>query len=244
MTEASRSRRTLVLVDARALSPRVRSLELRTRDGSPVVYEAGQWVNLYPLHEGTPIRRSYSIARAPDPAVADRIEIAVTRVLGGPASEALHALPIGAEIEMDGPFGVFTRTEAQRAAPAIFVGTGTGVTPLRAMIQDEARRGGDGPPLVLLFGCRTEDDLLYRAEWEALAARWPRFRFIPTLSRPSESWTGLRGHVTVWYEPIAAELAGAHVYAAGLSRMVDEIRRISKERLGWDRKRIHTERYD
>jgi ferredoxin-NADP reductase len=226
------------------LTPLVRTLVLRTSDGAPIPYVAGQWVNLFPLALGARLQRSYSIACAPDPAAPDRIEIAVTHVEAGPGSTALHALPIGAELELDGPFGFFTRADEHRALPAVFVGTGTGVTPLRAMLQEEARRGGDGAPLRLVFGCRTEADLLYADEWRALEAALPRFKFLPTLSRPSDAWKGERGWVSAHYPALARALQGAHVYVCGLTRMVTEIRRISKEDLGWDRKRIHTERYD
>ena len=229
------------VVEAEMLSPSVRSLTFSVV-GSDCVYVAGQWVNLYvPTPEGDAMR-AYSIASAPDPARRDRFEIAVTYVAGGPVSTALHALPLGARMEMDGPWGFFTRADAAPSSPAVFVGTGTGLSPLRAMLQEEV--GRPGSPLVLLFGCRTEADILYRDEIAAWAKQHPRFRYEVTLSRPSPDWPGRTGYVQAHLAELVGPLRPAHVYVCGLSRMVKDVRRILKEDLGLDRKSIHTERYD
>src|SRR5579872_6670514 len=86
-------RRKVKLERAWLLSPSVRSLVLRTLDGGPIDYEAGQYIDvIVPTARGLAFRRSYSIASAPDAGRPGEIEIAVTRVPGGPTSEALHAL--------------------------------------------------------------------------------------------------------------------------------------------------------
>src|SRR6516165_9359611 len=92
------------LVTARALSPAVRELTFERDDGTPFAFEAGQWVNL--LLPGD-MKRSYSIASPPSS--SPRFEIAVTHVQGGPGSSYLHALEIGAKLEVVGPQGFFTR---------------------------------------------------------------------------------------------------------------------------------------
>jgi len=241
---ATSPRRSLILTGAGPISPSVRSLTFRTADGEPFGYVAGQWVNLYVTLEEEVIDRSYSIASAHDRARPDILEFAVTLVDGGPMSSALHALDLGAAIEMQGPFGFFTLDHAPPDAPIVFVGTGTGVTPLRAMIQEELRRAPSaGPPLSLLFGCRTPDDILYREELESLASTHDRFHYEVTLSRPEETWSGRAGYVQTHLGELCGD-ARTHVYICGLSKMVKEVRRVLKEEHGYDRKRIHTERYD
>jgi len=237
-------RRVLELASRESLSPSVCSLVFRAVDDAPLGDVAGQWVNLYLKLGDEVIERSYSIARAPDPSHPTELEIAVTKVTGGPMSTALHALAVGDRIEMQGPFGFFTREEAHLTEPALFVGTGTGVTPLRAMIVDELRARPTGPPMVLLFGCRTEADLLYQRELEALAASHERFHYAPTLSRPGDPWAGRRGYVQGHLGELVGAMKPLHVYVCGLSKMVQDVRRILKEEHGLDRKRIHTERYD
>jgi ferredoxin-NADP reductase len=235
--------REVELVAAATLSATVRALTFRCVDGQPLGHVAGQWANFdVPTATGL-ARRAYSIASAPSVVHGDRFEIAVTRVEPGlGASQALHGLPIGARMGIDGPHGFFTR-EQEREQPALLVGTGTGVCPLLAMLEDELADGA-GPPLRLLFGCRSEQDILYRDRLEAWAERHPRFRLDVTLSRPSASWTGRTGYVQTHIASLLADGSRPHVYICGLSKMIAEVRRVLKEQHGYDRKMIHSERYD
>lgn len=233
-------RRTLELAEARMLSPSVRELVLRTADGAPIEYLAGQWLKLY-LPGG--VDRDYSIANAPDPARPDRVVLAITLVEGGPGSEHLHRIEPGTQLESLGPSGLFVREDDELSLPAIYVGTGTGLAPLRAMLEDELRRPG-GPPQLLLFGCRSEADVLWRDELEEWSARSARFRFEVTLSRCDESWAGRRGWVQHHLAELVPPRMPAHLYVCGLSKMVSEVRRTLKHELAVDRRLVHSERYD
>src|SRR6478752_5583533 len=140
------------LVTTERLTPSVRELVFERADGAPFQFDPGQWVNLVlPLPDGE-IKRAYSIASAPEEGSL-RFEIAVTRVTGGPGSQYL------AELRAIGPQGLFTRQPVE-ALPSLFVGTGTGVTPLRSMLR-AALAAGAREPLWLLFGARHEEDVLY-----------------------------------------------------------------------------------
>jgi ferredoxin-NADP reductase len=233
------TRKTARLVAARMLSPSVRSLSLAPSDG-PLAFEAGQWVDLYvPTAHGEQ-KRAYSIASG----VCDAaLELAVTRVEQGAASNVLHELPVGSELAVSGPFGLFTRDAALRGVPALFVATGTGLSPLRSMLRDwqaEAVRA----PITLLFGVRTEADVLWRDELEDWTRRYPELRLECTLSRPEPGWGGRRGYVQAHVAELARALGEPHVFICGLNRMVSEVRALCKSELGFDRKRIHSERYD
>lgn len=234
--------RKVVLRRSETLSPTVKGLLLSCLDGEPLAYQPGQWINLYVRLNGQPEKRAYSIASAPDRDRPEQFEVAVTRVDEGSVSLALHGMAEGELLELDGPFGFFTR-EGHERERALFVGTGTGVGPLRAMIQSELA-AHDGPALTLLFGCRSEADILYRAEFEALARAHPRFSFHPTLSRAEGDWSGRRGYVQTHLPQFVAQLERPHVYVCGLSNMVNAARHTLKVELGYDRRHIHTERYD
>jgi ferredoxin-NADP reductase len=235
------------LVSARLLAPAVRELVFERADGRPFGFDPGQWVNLVLPLPGGEIKRAYSIASAPVPG-ASRFELAVTRVTGGPGSEFLHTLPEGATLRAIGPHGLFTRRPDERA-PSIFVGTGTGVTPLRSMIR-AALAAGAREPLWLLSGARHEEDVLYRAEIEQLGREHPNVRLEITLSRPETGWEGRRGYVQAHLAEVFAALREAaggippHAYVCGLDRMVSAVREHLRSDLGFDRKRVHAERYD
>jgi ferredoxin-NADP reductase len=237
------SRTTVKLVRTAQLSPTAKAFVWRNADGQPLEYIAGQWFNFDVETPQGLVRRAYSIASAPSTAHPDQLEIAVTRVLdGGSGSIALHALEPGSELAIDGPHGFFTREQAH-AQPAVFVATGTGVCPLRAMLQDELQ-APDGPALRLLFGCRTEADILWREEFQAWAAKYPRFSFDVTLSRGSAQWSGLRGYVQEHLHTLLTDCERPHIYVCGLTKMVSEVRKVAKEQLGYDRRMVHSERYD
>jgi ferredoxin-NADP reductase len=216
----------------------------RTVDSSAVGHVAGQYLDLVvPTPRGVPHKRAYSIASAPDAAHPDRFEIAVTRVEGGPTSEALHALSPGAVVELEGPSGTFVRGARERGLAALFVATGTGLAPIRAMLTEETR-AADGPPLLLLFGCRTLRDLLWDEELRAWQRDCPRFALHVTLSRAPPEWTGLTGYVQRHARELASSLPGAHAYVCGVSAMVDDVVNVLAARAGLPRDRLHYEVYD
>jgi CDP-4-dehydro-6-deoxyglucose reductase len=233
------------LLAARPLSPSVRELSFARTDGSPLRFEAGQWVTLVlPRTEGE-IRRSYSIAS--EPTGTARFDLAVTHVMGGPGSSILHALTPGEALKAVGPQGFFTRP-LEGAPPSLFVATGTGVTPFVSMLR-AALAAGATTPIWLLFGVRREADLLYRSELEAMAEARPNVRVFFTLSQPEEGWTGRRGYVQTHVRELMEALgreAGAepHAYVCGLERMVGSVRELLRKEMGLPRQRVHTERYD
>jgi ferredoxin-NADP reductase len=233
------------LARAAILTPSVRELCFERTDGAPFEFQAGQWVSLLmqlPEGEG---RRSYSIASAPDG--SPRFEIAVTRVEGGPGSSFLHELPVGGTMPAVGPQGFFTRPRVA-GHPSLFVGTGTGATPLRSMLKD-ALAHGETAPMTLLFGVRHEGDRLYREELEALEAAHSNFHVVYSLSQPAAEWSGLRGyvqtHVEALWRALEAKGEGApHAYICGLERMVSAVRDLLRKEMEVDRKQVHSERYD
>ncbi|MFO0590609.1 MAG: FAD-dependent oxidoreductase [Polyangiaceae bacterium] len=233
------------LASARTIAPSVRHLVFERTDGLAFDFAPGQWVNLLmPVVTGE-IKRSYSIASPPDG--SPRFELAVTRVEGGPGSAFLHGLGEGESLRAVGPQGLFWR-EAGDASPSLFVATGTGVAPFRSMIRAALARDSSAP-LWLLFGARFEEDILYRDEFERLAAAHPNVRYHVTLSRGAEAWTGRRGYVQLHVPEILKALGDAtdsppHVFICGLDRMVSTVKELCRKELGVDRKRVHVERYD
>jgi CDP-4-dehydro-6-deoxyglucose reductase len=249
------------LVATRMLTPHVRELTFERADGQPMAFEPGQWVSvslprLPPLPpasdveganrgDGGPGKRSYSIASAPDG--SPRFEMAITRVAGGRASSWLHALEPGVVLPFVGPHGFFTRTAAD-TAPALFVGTGTGFTPLRSMLR-AAIAARNETPVSLLFGTRHEEDILYAEELQAIARENAFVRYEVTLSRPPSYWTRRQGyvqtHVRALWEELAARTGQApHTYVCGLTRMVGSVRDLLRKEMGLGRELVHTERYD
>jgi ferredoxin-NADP reductase len=235
----------ITILSTDTIAPSVKTFVFERTDGRPLVFEPGQWLNLVlPLASGD-IRRAYSIASSPNG--TPRFELAVTEVTGGPGSGYLCGLGPGAQLRAIGPQGFFTRRAADPNR-SLFVATGTGVTPLRSMIH-AALAAGSQVPLWLLLGVRHVDDILYRAELEALARANPNVRVEITLSQGGPDWTGRRGYVQTHIPELWAELSvksegEPNLYVCGLERMITAVRQLVRKDMGVPRERVHSERYD
>ncbi len=222
------------------LTPRVHETLFELVDPPQFAFKAGQFVTV-PVAEG--VLRSYSIASPPeDPRW---LKLAVDVQPGGPGSRFFAALQPGQDVKFQGPYGAFVvRDDAQ--PHLVFVGTGTGIAPLRSMILDLERRGQGDRRMTLFFGVRFVDDLMYHGEFLALAAKYPdTFTYIPTLSRPEDGdWPGDTGRVTTVIPRLLAPevAAGATAYLCGSKEMLKEVTEILVG-LGMDRKHVKKEQF-
>lgn len=191
----------LKLVSRRMIAPTVAHLAFTRDDGQPLACIPGQFIQIhFQLADGSDARRSYSIAvgRALDAAPDGRVEIAVSYVPGGAATALFEALELGACVNASGPFGRFCLFPNDANRRYLLIGTGTGVTPYRAMLpQLEQQMEQRGVEVVLLQGARTPNELLYGDEFRAFAETHPNFRYMPCLSRELPVEGSLHAHTDV-----------------------------------------------
>ncbi|MEP7351716.1 MAG: FAD-binding oxidoreductase [Acidobacteriota bacterium] len=241
------------LISWTAIAPDVREFLFEAVGVERLDYVPGQFVSLTSSlakaegGETKQITRAYSLASAPEG--HNQFALCLNRVEGGWMSPFLFAMQPGETMEMSAPMGTFVLREAHADAPrhSIFIATGTGVAPFRAMLRAMLRATlrDDSSRFTLLLGARYESHLLYRAEFAAFAQQHPQFRFMPTLSRPDADWRGRTGyvqaHLTEALDGIAAD--AVDFYLCGLGPMVNGVRAILKE-MGFNRKQIRSEKYD
>lgn len=209
------------------------TLLLQVRSDDSFHWLPGQHIRLAP--PGAPeLAASYSIASAPDPSFPGQFELAMSL---SATPELLAGLVPGRTLLVSEPRGAFVWEPAPGAA--LLLGIGTGIAPLRAMLQ-AALRTAPVAPVGLLLGARTEEDVLFHDELARLAERQPLFRFEPTLSRASEAWTGARGRVQDHLPRVVAAIDAARFFVCGTKTMVDESV-ACLGRLGIDHTRILSE---
>ncbi|MFC3552300.1 ferredoxin--NADP reductase [Lysobacter cavernae] len=219
----------LKLVSRRMLAPTVGHYTFVRDDGQPLDFIPGQFIQVHFTYaDGTATKRSYSLATIHDHALGpgEAVEIAVSYVAGGAATALFEGLEAGGQVDASGPFGRFCLMPADSNARYLLIGTGTGVTPYRAMLpQLEAMIRERGIQVVLLFGARTPAELLYGDEFRAFADKHPQnFRFVPCLSRelPADPHPDVRhGYVQQFLEEFGPNAAGDIAYLCGNPNMVD-----------------------
>jgi ferredoxin-NADP reductase len=204
-------------------------------------FTPGQFVSITECLPGKEVAHAYSIASPRD---GNRFALCLNRVVDGPASSYLFQLKPGDEVEISEPLGYFTlRHPGHRS---VFIATGTGIAPFRSMLLEHLPKSH--PRVTLLFGVRHEEGLLYRDDLENLAKQYQSFRFLPTITRPTETWMGRAGRVQQHLDealtvPSYEDQSTLDVYICGLKEMVDDVRAELKKR-GFDRKQIIYEKYD
>ena len=224
------------------LSEFTKHLEFEVEDLPRFDFAPGQFVSMKAEHQGQEITRAYSIASKPRPESV--FDLCLNRVQDGFFSNLLCDLPEGSRISFQGPHGYFVLKPQVR--DSIFIGTGTGIAPLRGMVQwlfDDPSRN-EGREFWLVFGVRTREDLYYHEEFAKLQEEHPNFHYIPTLSRPDEMWTGARGYVQDHVREIVKDRRDMDAYICGLKKMVTANRDLLVKELGWDRKSVLYERFD
>ena len=235
------------------LAPSVAHLSFVRDDGEPLDYIPGQFVQVhFKYADGTATRRSYSLATVHDHALGpgEQVEIAVSYVPGGAATALFESLDMGESIDASGPFGRFCLMPADANKRYLLIATGTGVTPYRAMLPQLERLIAErGIEVVLLFGARTPEELLYGDEFRAFADAHPGFRFVPCFSRelpapgsPQAHADVRHGYVQQFLEAFAPDPTRDIAYLCGNPNMVDACFDALKE-AGLPVPRIRREKY-
>jgi NAD(P)H-flavin reductase len=168
---------------------------LRIRIDEDLDFSPGQYVTM--RYEQTP--RPYSIVSSPN---EEELELCLRRVPEGTlTTDLFEELSKGETVSLRGPNGDFLLEEPSDR-DMIFLATGTGVAPLKSMIEYTFEEGydsydGEQRDLWLFLGSSWEDDLPYRERFSELDEQHDNFHFVPTLSRESylSDWDGETDYV-------------------------------------------------
>jgi CDP-4-dehydro-6-deoxyglucose reductase len=201
----------------------VMRLELKLPANERLQFLAGQFIEFL-LKDGS--RRSFSMATAPH--VDGPIELHVRHVKGGQFTDHVFGKMKERDIlRFEGPLGTFFLRE-DSDKPVVFVASGTGFAPIKAIIEHAVHKG-IARPMTLYWGGRRPKDLYM----DALAKQWP-INYVPVISEalPEDGWTGRTGFVHRAVMEDFPDLSGHQVYACGVPIMVDSARRDFVQKCG------------
>jgi propane monooxygenase reductase subunit len=185
--------------------------------GGELNYKPGQYIDIkIPCSEEV---RSFSMANLP----CGELEFMIKVYPDGRFSSLLTngELKEGDEVEVTGPYGVFTLRE-QSDRPLLFIGGGAGMAPILALLRSMAEKGSTRQA-VYYYGARGPKDLFHLAELAELESQLPNFRFVPALSEceEDEAWSGERGLITDVVMRSEERLSEVDAYLCGPPPMVD-----------------------
>ncbi len=154
----------------------------------------------------------------------------------------IHSLNSGAELTIKGPQGKFIFDADLHKEPVILAVAGSGVTPAMSILRTVHDLQLD-LPVTLLYGSRSQSDVIFARELNALRLRLANFRMILTLSQPEPTWNGSVGRVV---PPLLArhvpEPARCRYFLCGPGGFTETLRAWLAER-GVPAERIHFEMF-
>lgn len=177
------------VISVKKIALKTWELVVRPRRDDALAFDAGQfaWLNLshspFSVHENP-----FSISSAP----AERPNIRFVIKESGDLTRRIGAVKTGTVAYLDGAHGNLTLKGRDGKGIALIAG-GVGIAPLLSIAR-QLRAENDPRRLILLYGNRVAEQIVYEAELNQLA-RPPKTQVIHVISEPERGWKGLTGQV-------------------------------------------------
>src|SRR5690554_1235585 len=214
-----------------SLAHDIMKLTLQLPSSEPFRYYPGQYLDFI-LKDGR--HRSYSMATPP--VESNLVELHIRHTPGGAFTD--HVFGVGATqmkvreiLRVEAPLGSFFLRDSRK--PAIFLASGTGFAPIKAMVEHMIANG-DPRPVRLYWGGRRPVDLYMDTQAREWETRLADFKYVPVVSDalPEDNWQGRSGFVHSAVMEDFPDLSGYQVYACGAPIMVDSARKDFSEHCG------------
>ena len=203
---------------------------------SPLKFEPGQYVSVKVSSDRI---NCYSIAGSTS---QNKFNLLVDTTPGGPGSKFFESLQAGGKLSFLGPFGTFTLKPSDGVKQLLFLGTGSGLAPLKCQIESLLRDQNCKLPLTLYLGLSETRDVFFKDYFEKLAAEFPNFRYNLVVWKPDEQWKGLTGFITEYVKRDFKNARDCAAYLCGNKKMIEDVSSLLESR-GCPKERIYTEKY-
>lgn len=194
-------------------------LTLRIPPNSDFDYIPGQYIDMI---GPSGIKRSYSIANHNNNQV---LELHIKEIKNGIFSDYwFNKANPDDLLRLNGPHGTFFLRDSDKGI--IFLATGTGIAPVKAMLENiQSIDSYNDKSIILLWGVREEKDFYI----DSINISHKNFKFIPVLSQPSDEWKGEVGYVQDILLNENLDLSEYMVYACGSEKMISDSQKLFLE---------------
>ncbi|MBI5213700.1 MAG: FAD-dependent oxidoreductase [Nitrospirae bacterium] len=165
------------------------------------------------------------------------------RITNSEFSQALDRLKVGDWARLKMPYGLFTfEGEYENIA---FLAGGIGITPVRSICKYACDRKLSAD-MILIYGNKTERDIVFREDFLAMEAENKNMRIVYTVDNPidKKTWNGRTGFITV--EMIREDISDYSdrvFYICGPPKMVDYLSALLSEELKIPKERMKVEQF-
>ncbi len=206
-------------------------------------YRPGQFITFILNINGHEVKRSYSMSSSPSR--PHLLEVTIKRVPGGLVSNWFYEqVKLGDSFTVKGPSGKFTCFNYP-SRKMLFIGAGSGVTPLVSMSRWIADTASD-VDVKLLASFKSPTDIIFRKEFELWAARKRNFQVAITLTsnwHGTDYWTGFTGRISEhMLNVFAPDLHDRHVFMCGPEPFSDGVKKLLRD-IGFNLTNLHTESF-
>lgn len=200
-------------------APDVMVLSLQLPANERLQFMAGQYIDIL-LKDQKP--RSFSLANAPHD---DKfLELHIRNIAGGAFTKHVFETMKERDIlRFKGPLGTFFLRD-DSTKPIIFVASGTGFAPIKAMIE-HALHIGMKRPMHFYWGARKLADLYLLEKTRLWESRGVKFTPVLSEALPEDAWQGRTGFVHRAVLDDYSDLSGHEVYACGSPVVVEAAQR-------------------
>jgi sulfhydrogenase subunit gamma (sulfur reductase) len=186
------------IVQAKRLTSMEMFYRIELPDGAELGHQPGQFVELSIFGVG---EAPFSISSSPTS--RGGFDLGVRRA--GMLTDVLARLGEGSKVGIRGPFGNGIDVEKFKGKDVLIVAGGIGLVPMRSMINYVLDNRKDFGRLIICYGAKSDNDLLFTNELE----QWtedPNVDYHVTVDQGSAGWEGNTGVITTLIPGLALDL--------------------------------------
>jgi ferredoxin-NADP reductase len=199
----------------------------RAEINEEVDFKAGQFLQVT-LNNDPNLKRYLSISNSPTE--TGYLEF-TKKLTESDFSQALNSLKVGDSLKVKYPFGKFTLDESCKKIA--FLSGGIGITPIRSIAKYAADKKL-GTDIILLYGNRTEEDIVFKDDFEQMQKEYPKFKVAHLIGQRMDK---------EFIQKEAPDYKERKFYLCGPPAMVEAMKKILLIELGLPEASIITENF-